>query len=409
MGAVDQIASVAAKAATLGEHAARHDGVVVVAGDTIKPQAVRWLWPGWLARGKLHILAGEPGQGKTTIALALAATVTAGGRFPDGSRCDPANVLVWSGEDDVADTLLPRLIAMGADRRRVHFVQGARVAGVLQPFDPARDLVQLTAEAQRIGNVALLILDPVVGAVTGDSHKNTEVRRGLQPVVDLAAAIDAACIGVTHFAKGSAGRNPVERVVGSIAFSAVARIVMVAATTTDENGAEQRVFARAKANIAANGGGFVYSIEQDEVQPGIHASRVLWGEAVTGSALDLIGEPASEEHRSATSEAIDALRLILGSDVVPRDAAVAKMKSEGFSEKVTRTARERLGVIVKRSGFGKDMTTYWSLPGSPVVPSPAIRAQKCPTFRLGTTGHDCEVEGTNEASDGGDDHDAEVF
>ncbi|WP_155402821.1 AAA family ATPase, partial [Ralstonia solanacearum] len=95
------------------------DGVILVNGADLKPQPVRWLWRDWLALGKLHILAGAPGQGKTTIALAFAATVTSGGRWPDGSRCGPGNVLVWSGEDDPADTLLPRLLAAGGDRGRV--------------------------------------------------------------------------------------------------------------------------------------------------------------------------------------------------------------------------------------------------------------------------------------------------
>ena len=77
------------------------DGVVLINGSTLTPQAVRWLWEYWLALGKLHILAGAPGQGKTTIALAAMATVTIGGRWPDGTRCAPGNVLMWTGEDDL--------------------------------------------------------------------------------------------------------------------------------------------------------------------------------------------------------------------------------------------------------------------------------------------------------------------
>ncbi len=82
--------------------------VLLLNGADLTPEPVRWLWPDWLALGKMHILAGAPGQGKTTIALACAATVTIGGRWPDGKRCDPGNILIWSGEDDPADTLLPR-------------------------------------------------------------------------------------------------------------------------------------------------------------------------------------------------------------------------------------------------------------------------------------------------------------
>lgn len=172
------------------------DGVVLLNGADLTPQPVAWLWRDWLALGKLHILAGAPGQGKTTIAISMAATVTSGGRWPDGSRCERGHALIWSGEDDPADTLLPRLIAAGADKSRVHFISGTRTNGELQPFDPSTDMVQLADKAARIGNVRLIVVDPLVSAVTGDSHKNTEVRRALQPLVDLASTMGAALVGI---------------------------------------------------------------------------------------------------------------------------------------------------------------------------------------------------------------------
>jgi putative DNA primase/helicase len=188
------------------------DGVVLVCGGTLKPQPIDWIWSYWLAMGKLHILAGAPGQGKTTIALALAATLTVGGRWPDGTRCEVGNVLIWSGEDDPADTLLPRMMAMGADINRIFFVTGARVNGELTTFDPARDLRQLLQAIKDIGGIVLLVVDPIVSAVTGDSHKNTEVRRALQPLVDLASSCRCAVLGISHFSKG--GHPPTRRAQG---------------------------------------------------------------------------------------------------------------------------------------------------------------------------------------------------
>ncbi|MEW8615742.1 MAG: AAA family ATPase, partial [Candidatus Thiodiazotropha sp.] len=96
--------------------------VRLIQGDTITPEPIQWLWDGWLAAGKMHILAGVPGTGKTTISLGLAATITTSGRWPDGSRAEKGDVLIWSGEDDPQDTLIPRLHACGADLSRVHFV-----------------------------------------------------------------------------------------------------------------------------------------------------------------------------------------------------------------------------------------------------------------------------------------------
>ena len=115
------------------------DGVILLCGKDLVPEPVRWLWNGWLALGKLAILAGAPGTGKTTCALSMAATITTGGRWPDNSKSPLGDVLIWSGEDDPSDTLLPRLIASGADSSRVHFIHAIRERGEERLFDPSKD------------------------------------------------------------------------------------------------------------------------------------------------------------------------------------------------------------------------------------------------------------------------------
>lgn len=331
------------------------NGVVLVNGSTLTPQPVRWLWEYWLALGKLHILAGAPGQGKTTIAIAAMATVTVGGRWPDGTRCEPGNVLMWSGEDDPADTLLPRLMAAGADPARCYFVGGTRIDGELQAFDPARDMAALEFQAQLIGGVKLLVVDPVVSAVAGDSHKNTEVRRALQPLVDLASRLDAAVLGISHFSKGGAGSDPASRVVGSIAFTAVARVVLVAAKVKSEDGEDRRILARGKSNIGPDDGGFEYLIEQVEPLPGILASRIAWGKAVEGSARELLTDPADKDEPSHASDANDAVELLRSelSTVrwTPCDVCSQPLKDAGFSKKQIWAASKKLGVKRQKAGM----------------------------------------------------------
>ncbi|WP_176158145.1 AAA family ATPase [Burkholderia multivorans] len=350
------------------------DGVILVNGADLKPEPISWLWHGWLARGKLHILAGAPGQGKTTIALAFAATVTSGGRWPDGTRCAAGNVLVWSGEDDPADTLLPRLMAAGADPKRVFFVTGSRIGGEVQSFDPARDMVALTEQCERIGSVRLIIVDPIVSAVTGDSHKNTETRRALQPLVDLAASMDAALVGITHFAKGGQGADPTQRVVGSVAFTAVARVVLVAAKVKGEDGEDRRILARSKSNIGPDDGGFEYHLEQTEPVAGIFASRIAWGASVAGSARELLTDPNEQDDdtTSALDAAADFIQQVLGSDVVPSKSIEVEAKEAGISWASVRRASDSLGVKKRRGDGGK---WYWSLPKSAEVAQLAHVAQ----------------------------------
>ena len=328
------------------------DKVILTCGTDLTPEPYRWLWQYWLAMGKLHILAGAPGQGKTTIALAMAATITIGGRWPDGSRCAPGNVLIWSGEDDPADTLVPRLMAAGADRARCYFIEGARRGGEVVPFDPARDLGQLLEAIEKIGGISLLVIDPVVSAVTGDSHKNTEVRRALQPLVDLAAKCDCAVLGITHFAKGGQGTDPAQRVVGSVAFTAVARVVMVAAKVKgDEEGQDTRILARSKSNIGPDDGGFQYHLEQSEPLPGIHASNIAWGKAVEGTARELLTD-SDDGPQDDASDAVELLRAEL--DTVrwtSCDEAAKPLKAAGFSKKQIWAASKKVGVMRKKDGM----------------------------------------------------------
>src|SRR5450830_78830 len=261
--------------------------VKIRCGADIKPQAVDWIWQGWLPAGKLTILAGAAGTGKTTLALGLGATITTAGRWPDGSTSTrKGNVLVWSSEDVADDTLVPRLIASGADLTRCHFIEGIVQYGESVPFDPSQDIPELHRAVERIGGAALLIIDPIVSAVAGDMHRANDVRRSLQAIVDFAAAYGCAVVGITHFAKGGAGKAPQDRVIGSQAFGALARMVLVAAK---EEGGSRRVLARAKSNIAADDGGVAYSLEVTMIDGRIAATRALWDGVVEGTAREILG------------------------------------------------------------------------------------------------------------------------
>jgi len=327
--------------------------VILTCGADMTPEPILWLWKEWIAQGKFHILAGQPGVGKTTISLALAATVTIGGRWPDGERCEAGNIIIWSGEDDPADTLLPRLIASGADRNKVYFVNGTESGDTVRPFDPSTDLSMLEKVAHDIGGVKLIIVDPVVNAVSGDSHKNTETRRDLQPIVEMATRLNAAVIGITHLSKGGAGQDPVSRVIGSIAFTALPRVVMVAAKITDADGKSKRLFMRGKSNCGPDDGGFEYYLEQSEPLPGIHASSASWGSAVAGTARELLAETtANSEEVSHKNDAASMLEEELSdSDWTDSKVASKPLIEAGFSKKKIWSASQKLNVIRKKDGM----------------------------------------------------------
>jgi|MTBAKSStandDraft_1061840.scaffolds.fasta_scaffold08437_6 putative DNA primase/helicase len=360
------------------KHNEAESTVKLVCAADIKPEAVKWLWPGWIPRGKLSLLAGAPGTGKSTLAFAIAVTVSISGIWPDGGQADQGNVVIWSGEDDAADTIIPRLIACGSDLSRIHILGGMSGPDP-RTFDPAKDLPALQ-QALKGRGVTLLIVDPVVSAVASDSHKNTEVRRSLQPLVDLAADAGCAVLGISHFSKGTAGRDPVERVTGSLAFGALARVVLATAKLPEEHGGA-RLLARAKSNIGPDTGGFHYHLEQVEIPgyPGIFNSRVLWGKAVDGAARDLLAEAErNDDNKTETDMATEWLTDLLTTGSMKASDVTREAKAAGIGSKPLRSAREKLGVKTTKKGFPG--CWWWSLPedalaeDAPKMPQHAGRA-----------------------------------
>ena len=321
----------------------------------VSMQEINWLWPGWLARGKLHLLAGDGGAGKTTLSLAMAATISRGGLWPDGSRAAVGNVLIWSGEDDIADTLVPRLAAAQADLERVYLVGEVLRGRTARPFDPSQDLGMLVAEADRVGSVSLLIVDPVVSTIVGDSHKNTEVRRSLQPLVDLGALVDCAVLGISHFSKGNGGIDPLLRVTGSIAFGATSRVVLVAGKPRD---GDQRILARAKSNIGPDDGGFAYRIDLFEGPP--QASYIAWGSPLEGAARDLLSDQPGYQGESAGETVSEWLQELL----IAGPCEVADLRREaqvrGHAWRTIERAKNTLGIRSRKDGA--EGGWRWSLP-----------------------------------------------
>jgi hypothetical protein len=350
-----------------GRNARPAPQVVTRRASDIKPEPISWLWKYWLARGKLHILAGVPETGKTTIAHSFAAIVSSGGEWPDGTRATVGSVLIWTAEDDADDTLVPRLMRMGADLDRIHFIEEAiPPRAKSRPFNPATDMLALVEKAKAIGDVALLILDPVVAAVpmTRNSHNNAESRNGMQPVVDFAKASDIAVIGIGHLTKGTAGKDPLERINGSGAFGALPRLVMGAAKNeADGEDKPERIMVRIKSNIGPSGGGFGYHIDTAALieQPDIEATRIVWGLPLEGTARELLADAeglGEDADTSKVAEAKDFLKTALEKGERPQREIMAEAEAAGISERTLRRAAK--GAVGKRkAALG---WYWWALP-----------------------------------------------
>lgn len=329
------------------------DGVRLLRAAECEPQAVQWLWRHWLPRGAITILAGMPGTGKTTLALSIASIVSSAACWPDGSQCiEPGNVVIWSGEDEIEATLLPRLIAMGADLERVHFVTKIQDQGSFREFDPSTDIRQLMMKIAEIGGADVVIIDPIMNAVSGDAHRANEVRRDLRDLIVLARS-NVAVIGISHFSKGGGkiNQNPLDRVIGSQAFAALARVVLVAARRPNY---EERFFARAKNNLGPDGGGFEYTVEYLVIPHAVETSKVVWGDSVDGDAQSILADAERGVNLSSRlDEAKDFLcGVLIGSGRVPSTKILELATAAGHSTSTINRAKAELRVRAEKDGNG---------------------------------------------------------
>jgi putative DNA primase/helicase len=232
----------------------------------VTPEKTEWLWPGRVAVGKITLIAGEPGLGKSQVALYVASAVSTGGTWPD--RHDPAprgRVIILSAEDGLGDTIRPRVDAAGGDPSRITVIRAVETkadGGVTRAsFNLAADLALLEQEIKRCGDVRLVVIDPVssyMGKV--DSHKNADVRGVLEPIGEMAERLRVAVLAITHLNKGDG--KAINRFIGSIAFIAAARAAFTVVKDPDDETGTRRLFLQVKNNIAASQPGLALRLEQ---------------------------------------------------------------------------------------------------------------------------------------------------
>ncbi|MFH1844189.1 MAG: AAA family ATPase, partial [bacterium] len=322
---------------------------------SVDSEKVRWLWPGRIPRGKLVILDGDPGLGKSTIALDIAAKVSTGTPFPDGFReREPAGVVITSAEDGLADTIRPRLESAHADLDRIVAITGVPdEPNGERPLSIPADVPRIE-EAIRQTSAALLIIDPLMAFLSGDlnSHRDQDVRRALHSLSSLAERTGAAVIIIRHLNK-SGGPNPVYRGGGSIGIIGAARVGLLVAK--DPGDGTKRVLAVTKSNLAAEAPSLAYKIDTD---PTNHVSRIEWLGLAPYEASDLLRDQG-DGARNALDEACGIVGEILADGPVPAAHVKKEALSAGVSEKTLNRAKHRLGIKPKKVGRPGESSQAW--------------------------------------------------
>jgi hypothetical protein len=328
----------------------------------VKPERVEWLWSGWLPRGKPVTLDGDPGLGKSTLALEFTATVTAGGAWPDGTRCDyPGAVLLMSAEDGLADTVRPRLDAAGADVTRVHAIEGVPMIDesgevVLRP--PTLADVSAVEEAIIHTDARLLIVDVIMAYLPSgtDSHRDQDVRRVLSRLASVANRTGCTVLLLRHLNQAKGG-DPLYRGGGSIGIVGAARAGMLVAADPDDP--ERRVLASVKSNLGPPPESQAYRL----VDAGAHGvARVQWEGRTDHTARTLLADhgDGDDEDRREVDDWLTAYLQEDGGAANARDV-IRDGKLAGFSEDILKKARKRMRLNTNRHGFGKGSTVVWSI------------------------------------------------
>lgn len=323
----------------------------------VEPELVEWLWPGRIPLGKLTIIDGDPGLGKSTLAGGeIAARVTTGSPWPDGQPCPRGAVVLLSAEDGLGDTIRPRLDAHGADSSLVVAFEAVEYGPDEERLPSlALDVARIESAVRREG--ALLVIVDVLMAFLGsrtDSYRDQDIRSALMPLVKMAERTGCAVICLRHLSK-TGGPNALYRGGGSIGIIGAARAGLLVAP--DPEDPTRRVLAVTKNNLAAPVPALAFRLVPDDERG---CARIEWDGETAHTAADLLVTTDPEE-RSAGDEAVAFLTDLLADGPVPAKKVKAAARDAGIAERTLDRAKKRAGVTTTRDGFGAEGKWLWSL------------------------------------------------
>ena len=335
--------------------------------DDVQEESVRWIWEQRIALGKLTVLDGWPGVGKSTIVADLAARITSANPMPDGSRshlASPATVLLASGEDGFADTILPRFLAAGGrpDRLRLlRDVEGpATSLAEPEPFAIPKHLQRLRSEIKRLG-VRFVCFDPLSDFVAADVNFRDEqaMRLALSPLRSIAEETDCAVLLVRHLTK-SGGSDPLTRGTGAISVIGIARGGLLVGQDPSDPSGKRCVLVGFKSNLGDRAPALTYEIGRNDRH---RCSIVDWGEASAQQASTLLTTSADPEDRSVRAQIADQLRLATVHGPIPCAQANDAIVAAGFnvSKKTIQRAASEAG-LVSETTKAFPGTHYWKRP-----------------------------------------------
>jgi putative DNA primase/helicase len=325
----------------------------------VEPKPIVPIWPGALYAGKVTVLAGLPGDGKSLVSIDLAARISVGAVWPCGDgRFQKGQTLLLSVEDDPADTIRPRADVAGADSTVIEYIKGvSRIdeetgKRVLDTVSLIADLPNIEAKITGIG-VIYFIVDPLTSFAGNDTNKTADMRRLLDSLSQMAARTGVAVLVITHLNKRSDARKALQLVAGSHVITAAVRVVL--ASALDPNDKQRRLLLPIKVNIARNEGGFAFRINAQPHRICGDIPRCNWEPA---RVLDLTADdalidstPRAQAAVERANEVQDWLRDLLRFEPVLAATMWSQAKARKYSERRVRAALKALKASCEILGY----------------------------------------------------------
>jgi putative DNA primase/helicase len=328
--------------------------------DSVEPEAVEWLWSNRIPLGKLSLIVGDPGEGKSYLSLYKASRITTGRSWPDIE--DPitkGSVILLTAEDGIADTVRVRADLMNADLEKIHIIQGREnpKKEELEFFDLDRHLGILESNIKKIGDVRLVIIDPVTAYLGKlEDSRNTTIRSVLAPVASLAERTRISIIGITHLNK-DVTKNAIYRAMGSVAFVAAARAVWAIQRDREDETKQRRFFLPLKSNLSINPTTLAFSIGNEGVIFEPHPVDITADEALS------INE--EQEEHGALQDAMEWLKQALEDEPIAATDIYRMAEENRISARTLQRAKKRIKVEAYKEGMAKDRKWYWKLANIP--------------------------------------------
>jgi archaellum biogenesis ATPase FlaH len=323
--------------------------------NDIKAKDIQWLWPGKIPRGKLTILAGEPDSGKSFLTLDFAARVSAGHSWPDGQPCEQGQVLLLTAEDDLKDTVKPRLDGLQADSTRVQALEKLTVYdpqhGPVKETPSIENLDALKEELTRV-KPSLVVIDPVNAYLANlDTHKDAELRaKVFGPLKEMAEEHNVALICVMHLNK-STSQTAKNRVSGSVAYVAASRATWLVSNDQDDH--ERKKFLPVKFNVGPKPDGSAFRINHSMDKLGLE-----WESDPVTENPDEELQPETDS-TSVLEAAKEFLQDILQDGPVPGKEILQKSDEVNLSNRSIYRAKKSLDIKSEKQGKGE---WRWKLP-----------------------------------------------